>query len=211
MNRWVKNTEGKVVNTATRDHYEEVMAQRFARAGARLDDAVALATQSGADAMTWFREAIHIAREDATAVRAELQHLRLADPDRLVDHEAALLDAVRRLDADIAIAEGRLEANLAQSRERFIAGIHVQLSGWESRTEQLRVQLAETGQTHLPLEEVLADAERRRRLAQAKLYELHDETTDAWQGLRGGVQGAVDEVRDAVEKAASMLRDTPAR
>jgi hypothetical protein len=152
------------------------------------------------------------ARVDSSAVETRS---RLQDRfDSLRKQEASAWEAVRekaeavdeqfrQLEIDIAIAENRLAAELADDVTSFEEAVEAELDDWDAAIERLQTRAAAKAQeAREQAEAEIAELRRARNRAAERLTALHASANGAWQEQRNRVTEALDDLDRKVREAA---------
>ena len=140
--------------------------------------------------------------------RARLQDML----DRLREEEAsawaavrekaeAVDEKVRQLEIDIAIAEDRLAAEMADDVTSFVEAVEDELEDWDAAIERLQTRVATKAQdARAQAEAEIAELRQARNRAAERLSALRASSDEAWQRQK-------DRVREALEDLERKLRD----
>jgi predicted nucleic acid-binding Zn-ribbon protein len=145
----------------------------------------------------------------ATETQARLQH-RL---DSLREQEASAWEAVRakaeavdeqfrQLEIDIAIAENRLAAELADDVTSFEEAVEAELHDWDTAIERLQTRAAAKAQEARKQAEAAIAALRQARNRAAGLLTALHASSDAWKEQTNRVTEALDDRELKVREAA---------
>ena len=146
----------------------------------------------------------------ATETRARLQDRF----DRLREEEAsawaairakaeAVDERVRQLEIDIAIAEDRLAAELADDATSFAEAVEAELHDWDAAIERLQTRVVTKAEdAREQAEAEIAALRQARNRAAERLIALRASADDAWQGQRNRVAEALDDLEQKVRAAA---------
>ena len=87
------------------------------------------------------------------------------------------------------------------SREKVLAKMEKKLKVWGSDIEKFRGKTDKFGtKARGKVQEQVEDLRARQELARRKLQEMKKASGEAWEDLRAGAEGAMDDLRKAVEK-----------
>ena len=149
--------------------------------------------------------------DSATAeTRARLQDLL----DRLREEEAsawaavrekaeAVDEKVRQLEIDIAIAEDRLAAEMADDVTSFVEAVEAELENWDAAIERLQTRVATKAQdARAQAEAEIAELKQARNRAAERLSALHVSSDEAWQRQKNRVTEALDDLERKLREAA---------
>ena len=92
-------------------------------------------------------------------------------------------------------------------KEEYQKKLQVQLDEWGKEIDKLKVVAGKAktglqGEYYKELEELRSQ----QLTAQKKLHELNEESGDAWEDLKEGVEGAWDALSNGVKKAVSRFK-----
>ena len=152
--------------------------------------------------------------DSATAeTRARLQDML----DRLREEEAsawaavrekaeAVDEKVRQLEIDIAIAEDRLAAEMADDVTSFVEAVEAELENWDAAIERLQTRVATKAQdARAQAEAEIAELKQARNRAAERLSALHASSDEAWQRQKNRVTEALDDLERKLREAAVKL------
>ena len=133
--------------------------------------------------------------------------------DRLRDKEASAWAAVRakaeavdenfrELEIDIAIAENRLASEMADDATSFAEAVEAELHHWDAAIERLQTRAATKAQSDREQAEAEIAALRQARNRAAERLTALRASSDAWQGQKGRVVEALDELERKARDAA---------
>jgi hypothetical protein len=138
--------------------------------------------------------------------------------DRLREEEASAsaairvkteaVDAkVRQLEIDIAIAEDRLAAELADDAASFADAVEAELRDWDSAIERLQTRGATKAQdARKQAEAEIARLRHARNKAADRLAALRTSPRDGWQEQKDRVRTALDDLEHDVRSASARFR-----
>ena len=181
----------------------------------RREQEVRVATKTTEDTLAEIRRHIDEleARADDGVVRA---HAHLRDRlDLLHEEEASAWTAVRdraevvdeklrRLELEVAIAESRLAAEIADDLTVFTESVEAELDDWDVAIERLQTRAAAMAHdVRVQAEAVIAELRRARNRASNCLKALRASSHDGWQEKKGRVTDALDDLERNVREAAA--------
>jgi hypothetical protein len=190
--------------STTKEASERSMEARLGAAGRRIDGIVAKARHAhdnGKDRtgrrVDWLR-----AREART--RTRLRELHAADRAAWDAHAAELGRELDELEVEMAIAEARLEADLAADDLAFAAAVDAELDAWDLHIDALKARAAAARQrARAGHEAAILQVRARRAAAGQKLQAFRKGAAEATPARRAGVSQAMDDLDRAADEAAT--------
>ncbi|MGH3083147.1 MAG: hypothetical protein ACRDNP_03650 [Gaiellaceae bacterium] len=115
----------------------------------------------------------------------------------------AVDEKVRQLEIDIAIAENRLAAEMAEDATSFVEAVEAELHDWDAAIERLQTRVATRAQgAREQAEAEIAALKQVRNRATERLTALRASSDNAWQGQRNRVTEALDDLERKLREAA---------
>jgi hypothetical protein len=176
---------------------------------------VHMATKTTEDMLAMIRRHIDEleARADSGAVGARA---RLQDRfDLLREQEASAGTAVRKkaeavdetlrqLEIDLAIAQSRLDAEMAEDPASFAEAVKAELHDWDTAIERLQTRAATKSQDAREQAEAgIAELRRARNRVAERVTALRAASDDAWQEQKNRITEALDDLERKVREAAA--------
>ena len=91
-------------------------------------------------------------------------------------------------------------------KEAYRQKIEAQLDEWSAKIDQLKARARQLdADARIELDRRIKDLRERRENLTKQLADLQKSGGDAWHSLRRGIDSALDELRDAWEKAKSRF------
>jgi hypothetical protein len=162
----------------------------------RIDELEARMRVHGPDDRQRIRRHVHALRQEHANARAAARQ----DPGRIDDR-------VARLRSRLEVAERSFEADLAENRSAFTAGVEAELHCWDAYTERLQTTAAaRTGTARAQTEAGIADLRRRSLAVRDGLNDLRAGRWQTWHEQRTRVTDARDQLeRTADDLSASLF------
>jgi DNA anti-recombination protein RmuC len=121
----------------------------------------------------------------------------------------AVDEKFRQLEIDIAIAENRLTAELAEDATSFADAVEAELRDWDAAIERLQTRAATRAQNaRKQAETEIAELRQARNRAAERLTSVRVSSGDAWQEQKQRVTEALDDLERRVRETA---REFPVR
>jgi hypothetical protein len=170
-----KTTEDMLVEARRQiDELETRTASGAAATRARLQDRIALLREEEASAWAAVRE------------KAE-----------------AVDEKIRQLEIEIAIAESRLDAELADDATAYAEAVEAELEDWDAAIERLQTRAAtRAGVARERAEAEIAGLRQERNRATERLTALRAASLEAWHGEKGRIEDALNELERTFRRAA---------
>ena len=136
--------------------------------------------------------------------RGDLVHPALDAPQAKIREASAL---VVEKEAEIAKLKAEPEGDEAGSaRDAYVERLKTQLGGWSADIEMLKARAGKiSADAKAEYEEQLAGLREQRDSLAAKVSDLQHASDEAWDGLKQGVQAALDRAKDSFQKAVSRF------
>jgi hypothetical protein len=167
---------------------------RLAQIRRHIDRLEARADNGAAQVRARLQDRLHLLREEEASARAAIREKAEA-----VDEE------FRQLEIDIAIAENRLDSEMADDAASFAEAVDAELSDWDAAIERLQMRAATKAQTAREhAEAVVAELRQARNRAAEQLTTLRAPSDgDVWQQIRDRVTEALDDLERKVREAVA--------
>jgi hypothetical protein len=190
--------------STTSELHDESMEERLGHVGARIDDLTGRLCQASGKLRASVGEHLASARTRRQELRADLERLREAKAKAWEDYAAKVEAAEAEMHADVAIARAQLDADLAKTRDDFVAAVRAELEAWRTRIDQLKGRAESArAETRDQLNATLQQLREQREAAVHKAEEVAEASVDAWTSLREGMRRALDEIGSIAERASA--------
>jgi DNA anti-recombination protein RmuC len=163
--------------------------------GRQIDDLEARADNGAAETRVRLHDRLDELREEEAsawaAVRAKAE---------------AVDENVRQLEIDIAIAENRLAAEMADDAKSFAEAVEAELHGWDAAIERLQARAATKVQdARDQAEAAIAELRRTRNRAAERLNALRASADDAWHEQKNRIAEVLEDLERKVRYAALKI------
>jgi hypothetical protein len=168
----------------------------LAEIGRHIDDLEARIDNDAAETRVRLQDRIDRLREEETsawaAVRAKAE---------------AVDEKVRQLEIDIAIAENRLDAELANDAKSFAEAAEAELHEWDAAIERLQTRAATKAQEARERAETeIAALRKARNRAAERLTALRASADDAWQEQKHRIAEVLEDLERKVREAVLKVK-----
>ena len=169
--------------TATNDHLGDVR-RRIAR--------LEVQSQRGtADARSRIQRYIDTLRREEESARASAR-----------ERAAAVDERLEQLENDLDLAEHRVAAEFAATKEEFGDAIAAELNRWDAYLDRMQTQAAaKSGAARERAEAAIADLRQRRVAIGNSLADVRTAAGDAWNGAKARVLAELDDLKSRADAA----------
>jgi hypothetical protein len=192
--------------SATKEASEQSMETRLGRAGQRIDGLVAKARHARDDGRDRVGRRVDSLRAREARTRTRLRELRETDRAAWEAGVAELDRELAELDIEMAIAEARLDAELAADDVAFAAAVDTELDAWDVHIDAMKARAAAASQhARVKREAAILRLRERRAAAKHKLQAFREHGSAAAPVERAEVSRAMDDLDQAADEAAAEL------
>jgi hypothetical protein len=190
--------------STTKEASERSMEARLGQAGAKLDGIVAKARQTHDDGKSRVGRRVDALRAREARTRTRLRELREADHAAWDAHVAELDRELDGLEVEMAIAEARLDAELAADDMAFATAVDAELDAWSIRIDAMQASAAASKQdARAKREAAILHVRTCRAAAKHKLQAFRKRAAKAAPAKRTEVSQAMDDLDRAADDAAA--------
>jgi hypothetical protein len=190
----------------TKEACEQSIEERLGTTAEKVDDIVAKARHARDHARARVSGRVDSLRAHEARTRTQLRELREADQ---AGWEAAAVELHLELDhleIEMAIAEARLDSDLASDDAAFAAAVEAELDAWNTHIDALQVRAATTSHhARAQREAAIRQVRERRAAAKGKLQTFQKRLLLATPAERSQLCQAMDELDRAAEEAAASF------
>jgi DNA anti-recombination protein RmuC len=161
----------------------------------QIDDLEARTDAGAAETRARLQERLDLLREEEELAWAAVR-----------ERAEAVDERIRQLEIDIAIAENRLDSELAEDATAFVNAVEAELHDWDAAIERLQTRAATKAQeAREQAEAEIAELKRERNRTAERLAALRASADDAWHELRDHIRQALDDLERRVREAALRI------
>ncbi len=97
---------------------------------------------------------------------------------------------------------------MAFKKEQYLEKLEAQLREWRTRFDELRSKFEQTDKAEVRarLQERMEGLKDKQEVVRGRLAELKEDSGEAWERMRPGIERAWDDLRKAIENAADRFR-----
>lgn len=185
---------------------EQSMETRLGTAGQKIDALVAKARHARDHGKARASRRVDLLRARQARTRTRLRELREAGQAAWQASVVELHLELDELEVELAIAEARVDAELAADDAAFAAAVEAELDAWNTRLEVLQAAAATTSHHARERREVAIRRVRERRAAAKRaLRALRNGSSASGPAGRTEVTRAIDDLDWAAEEAAAKF------
>ena len=190
--------------STTKEASERSMETRLGQAGRKLDGIVAKARRAHDNGKDEVGRRVDALRAREARTRTRLRELRAAD-QAAWDAQVAELDReLDELEVEMAIAEARLDADLAADDVAFAAAVDAELEAWSSHIDAMQAIVTAAKQHAREWREAaILRLQERRAAAKHQLQAFREGSAEASGVRRAEVSRAMDDLNRAADQAAA--------
>ena len=164
--------------------------------GRQIDDLEARADNGAAETRVRLHNRLDGLREEEASARAAVRA-----------KAEAVDEKIRHLEIDIAIAENRLAAEMADDAKSFAEAVKAELHDWDAAIERLQTRAATKAQhAREQAEAEIAELRQARNRAAERLVALRASSEAAWQEAKSRVTEALEALERKVREAALNIQ-----
>ncbi|HET6750892.1 MAG TPA: hypothetical protein VFL71_16720 [Actinomycetes bacterium] len=190
--------------STTKEASERSMEARLGAAGRRIDGIVAKARQAHDNGKEQVARRVDSLRAREARTRTRLRELREADQAACGAHVAELNRELDELEVEMAIADARLDAELAADDVAFAAAVDTELDAWDLHIEAMKARAAEARhRARVKREAAILRLRERRAAAKRKLQAFRHRASRSAPAERAEVSQAMVDLHQAADDAAA--------
>jgi hypothetical protein len=190
--------------STTKQASERSMDTRLGQAGRKIDDIVAKARHAHDNGKDQVGRRVDALRAREARTRTRLRELREADQASWDAHVAELNQELDELEVEMAIAEARLDADLATDDAAFAAAVDTELDAWSIHIDTMQASVAAAKHhARVKREAAILRVRERRAAAKHKLQAFRKGSLTAAPARRAEVSQAMDDLDRAADEAAA--------
>jgi gas vesicle protein len=158
-----------------------------------IDDLEARADSGAAEARARLQDRVDLLREEEAAAWAAVR-----------ERAEAVDETLRQLEIDLAIAQSRLDAEMADDLASFAEAVKAELHDWDTAIERLQTRAATKAQdARKQAEAEITELRLARNRASEYLTALRASSHGSWQEQRDRIRDALDDLEGKAREAAA--------
>ena len=190
--------------STTKEASEQSMEARLGAVGAKIDGIVAKAREVHDNGTDRVGRRVDSLRAREARTRTRLRELREVDQAAWDAHVTELDRELNELDIEMAIAEARLDADLAADDMAFAAAVDTELDAWELHIDAMKARAAAAKlRARARREAAILRMRERRAAAKHKLQAFRKHASKTAPAERVEVRQAMDDLDQAADDAAA--------
>jgi len=93
------------------------------------------------------------------------------------------------------------------TKEEFIDGMAAQLKEWSGKIDEMEAKVKKSADgAKTELNKQVEELKRKKAVAEAKLRQLKESGTDAWEAVRGGAEKAWMDLKESIHSAGEKFK-----
>jgi hypothetical protein len=190
--------------STTKQAFERSMETRLGQAGRKIDGIVAKARHAQDNGKDRVGRRVDSLRAREARMRTRLRELRAADQAVWDAHVAELDRELDELEVEMAIAEARLDAELAADDVAFAAAVDTELDAWSVHIDTMQASaVAAKHHARAKREAAILRVQERRAVAKHQLQAFRKGSSEAAPARRADVSQAMEDLDRAADEAAA--------
>jgi hypothetical protein len=190
--------------STTKEASERSMEARLGTAGEKVDGIVARARHARDNSKARVSGRVDALRAHEARTRTRLRELREADQAGWQAVAVELNLELNRLEVEMAIAEARLDAELATDDAAFAAAVEAELDAWNTHIDAMQVRAATAKhRVRAQREAAIRKVRERRAAAKGRLQAFQKGLSRAAPPERAQLRQAMDDLDRAAEEVAA--------